>query len=184
MPLEIAQEMQQSRGRLSLPIDSLSDCIVSISDLLQQAEEAEQLQKVTPLRIYSIIKLNIHFFQPKYSLRSKMLMEIQISGRVYLKRGSMVAYRGDLKFERGSSSKSFGMKLVKMATGEGPSMMKVTGEGRIFVADDCKKICILKLSNEKVIVNGSDILAFDDNAMDDKSNGKSKFHHSRWCIFC
>jgi len=41
-------------------------------------------------------------------------------------------------------------------------MMKATGEGRLWLSDYCKNVCILKLNNEAVVVNGNDILAWDD----------------------
>jgi len=95
------------------PTEATDGAAISVADLLQQAQETEETKK------------------PKYSLQSKMCLEIQVTGRVFVKRGTMIAYRGDLKFERGSSSKNLGMKLFKMATGEGPSMMKATGYGRV-----------------------------------------------------
>jgi uncharacterized protein (AIM24 family) len=51
--------------------------------------------------------------------------------------------------------------VKKMATGEGSSLMKVTGTGEVFLADQAQEIHLITLNDEKVTVNGRNLLAFD-----------------------
>jgi uncharacterized protein (AIM24 family) len=40
-------------------------------------------------------------------------------------------------------------------------LTKAQGQGRLYLADEAKKISILKLNNEAIFVNGNDVLAFE-----------------------
>ncbi|MBY8853508.1 AIM24 family protein, partial [Saccharothrix sp. MB29] len=53
-------------------------------------------------------------------------------------------------------------KLFKKAfTGEGMSLMKVSGSGDVFLAQDADQVFVLHLDNESVTVNGANVLAFE-----------------------
>jgi uncharacterized protein (AIM24 family) len=54
-----------------------------------------------------------------------------------------------------------GKALKKMVSGEGTSLMKVEGQGRVYLADKGKKVQVLNLQNETIFVNGNDLLAFE-----------------------
>lgn len=49
----------------------------------------------------------------------------------------------------------------KAFTGEGMSLMKVSGSGDVFLAQDADEIFIIHLEGESVTVSGSSILAFE-----------------------
>jgi len=49
-----------------------------------------------------------------------------------------------------------------MISGERVKLMKVSGEGRMFIADDGKKMIAINLGAEDIIVNGEDILALEE----------------------
>ena len=75
----------------------------------------------------------------------------------------MVAYRGDIKFTReGILEHGLGKLLKKTISGEGAQLTKAEGRGTLYLADSGKKISILNLKNESLFVNGSDLLAFED----------------------
>lgn len=98
-----------------------------------------------------------------FELESAHLLEVKLSGRVWAKAGSMVAYRGSVKFSRqGVMEQGLGNLLKKAISGEGMQLMKMEGEGRIYVADAGKKISLLRLGGESIFVNGNDVLAFED----------------------
>lgn len=99
-----------------------------------------------------------------FELEKDYVLELNLNNQqVLLKKGSMVAYDGDVKFEReGILSKGFGNMLKKAVSGEGTSMMHATGTGRVYVADMAKKIRILYLDNESINVNGNDVLAHEE----------------------
>ncbi len=54
-----------------------------------------------------------------------------------------------------------GKFLKKAITGEGMPLMKVTGRGDVFFADDASEIHLVTLDNDSLTVNGSNVLAFD-----------------------
>ncbi len=91
------------------------------------------------------------------------MLEVNLNGRVWTKRGAMVAYRGDVKFTReGVLEHGLGKFMKKAVTGEGVSLTKAEGNGKVYLADSGKKISILQLSNESIYVNGNDLLAFEE----------------------
>ncbi|NTW88439.1 MAG: AIM24 family protein [Desulfobulbaceae bacterium] len=98
-----------------------------------------------------------------FELENPHLLEVNLKGRVWAKTGSMVAYTGQVKFTReGVMEHGLGKMLKKMATGEGTNLMKVEGQGRVYLAEKGKKVQVLSLGNETIFVNGNDLLAFED----------------------
>jgi uncharacterized protein (AIM24 family) len=96
-----------------------------------------------------------------FVLQNSKLLKVRLSeGEIQAKRGSMVAYQGDVKFEHAGSG-GFGRMLKKATTGEGTTLMKMSGSGEVFLADQAQEIFILHLENETVTVNGPNLLAFD-----------------------
>ena len=76
--------------------------------------------------------------------------------------GSMISYRGNVKFTREKMlEQGLGQLLKKTITGEGTRLTKVEGRGQVYLADAGKKVTVLNLNNETVFVNGNDLLAFE-----------------------
>ena len=99
-----------------------------------------------------------------FELEQPELLELNLKNQTVLaKNGSMVAYVGEIKFERrGMLSGGVGNFLKKALSGEGTTMMKATGSGRLYVADYGKKVRVLYLENESINVNGNDVLAHEE----------------------
>lgn len=99
----------------------------------------------------------------KFQLESSRMLEINLNGdHIWTKLGTMIAYRGSLRFERERALEhGVGIAFKKMLTGEAASLMKVTGRGALYVADTGKHITLLKLQDESLYVNGNDLLAFE-----------------------
>ncbi|WP_226642584.1 AIM24 family protein [Mesobacillus subterraneus] len=97
-----------------------------------------------------------------FELETPRMLEINLNGQVWSKAGAMVSYRGQIKFEReGVLEHGIGKMFKKALTGEGTSLMKANGNGKLYLADQGKKISILHLQNEAIFVNGNDLLAFE-----------------------
>ncbi len=96
-----------------------------------------------------------------FDLENDHVLYVNLNGKVSDKLGSMIAYAGDINFKKQSSLEGGVSKFLKKAvTGEGAHMMSAEGYGNLYLADDGKRIAILKLENEKIYVNGNDVMAF------------------------
>jgi len=97
-----------------------------------------------------------------FELETQRMLEINLNGQIWAKAGSMISYRGSIKFEReGILEHGLGKMFKKALTGEGTALMKATGNGKLYVADQGKKISILHLQGDSIFVNGNDLLAFE-----------------------
>ncbi|KGX92966.1 hypothetical protein N781_13910 [Pontibacillus halophilus JSM 076056 = DSM 19796] len=97
-----------------------------------------------------------------FELETPRVLEVNLDGEVWAKAGSMISYDGQMKFEReGIFEHGLGKMFKKAFTDEGSSLMKARGEGKLYLADQGKKITILQLQNEGITVNGNDLLAFE-----------------------
>ncbi|MFJ5623848.1 AIM24 family protein [Peribacillus loiseleuriae] len=100
--------------------------------------------------------------QGLFELETPRILEINLESQIWAKMGSMISYRGNIKFEReGILEHGIGKLFKKAFTGEGAPLMKATGRGKLYIADQGKKISILNLENESITVNGNDLLAFE-----------------------
>lgn len=100
--------------------------------------------------------------QGLFELESPRMLDINLNGEVWIKMGAMVAYTGNVKFEReGILEQGIGNLLKKAVSGEGTRLTRAVGNGSVFCADTGKKITILQLENDVIFVNGNDLLAFE-----------------------
>lgn len=98
-----------------------------------------------------------------FELETDRLLEVNLSGLVWAKAGSMISYEGSIKFEReGMLEHGLGKFVKKAFSGEGAQLMKANGSGKLYIADRGKKITILDLEGESIFINGNDLLAFQD----------------------
>ena len=101
--------------------------------------------------------------QEPFELENPHLLEVRLRGVAWAKAGSMVAYTGGVKFRReGVLEQGLGNLLKKTVSGEGAQLMKMEGQGRVWLADGGKKVNLLRLQGESLFVNGNDVLAFED----------------------
>lgn len=99
----------------------------------------------------------------KFELERDRLLEVNLDGRVWIKKGTMVAYNGDIRFTReGVLEHGLGKLVKKAVTGEGLSLTKAEGKGKLYLADTGKKVTILELDGQSIYVNGNDLLAFEE----------------------
>src|SRR3954451_13874204 len=99
--------------------------------------------------------------QEAFALQNSKLLKVRLDQvTVQAKLGSMVAYQGDVTFEHAGSG-GLGRMLKKAMTGEGIQLMKITGHGEVFLADQAQDIHLIYLENDLITVNGPNLLAFD-----------------------
>jgi uncharacterized protein (AIM24 family) len=97
-----------------------------------------------------------------FELESDRMLEVNLAGDIWIKMGAMIAYRGQIKFEREKLlEKGLGRLLKRAVTGEGARLSKASGNGTMYLADSGKSIQILNLQGESIFVNGNDLLAFE-----------------------
>jgi uncharacterized protein (AIM24 family) len=99
----------------------------------------------------------------RFELENPYLLELNLDGRVWAKLGTMIGYTGSVKFTReGVMEHGLGKLLKKVVTGEGTTLMKVEGRGRVYLADRGKKVRVLHLTDDTIFVNGNDLLAMEE----------------------
>lgn len=98
---------------------------------------------------------------PGMTLQNSKMLKIQLSGECMARTGSMVAYQGNVQFQAlgsGGAAKWLKSKL----TGEGVPLMKLTGQGDVFLADRACDVHLIDLAaGDALSVNGSNVLAFE-----------------------
>jgi uncharacterized protein (AIM24 family) len=96
-----------------------------------------------------------------FTLQNSKLLKVSLAGNtIQAKLGSMVAYQGDASFEHAGAG-GMSRMLKKAVTGEGQSLMKISGSGEVFLADSAQDVHLIYLEGEKITVNGPNLLAFD-----------------------
>lgn len=91
---------------------------------------------------------------------SKMC-RIGMNGDVMARAGSMVAYQGSLHFEAKGSG-GIGRALKQALSGEGVPLMKVTGQGDLFLANAAQDVHLIDLDGtDGLTINGANVLAFE-----------------------
>ena len=96
-----------------------------------------------------------------FSLQNPRLLKVELADvTIQAKLGAMVAYQGEVKFERAGTG-GMARLMKKVATGEGVKLMTVSGTGEVFLADHAQEVHLVKLSDDRITVNSSNLLAFD-----------------------
>ncbi len=107
--------------------------------------------------------------QGLFELESDRVLEINLgqgpgggTRMIWMKHGAMIAYQGQIKFTReGMFEQGLGNLLKKAVSGEGATLAKAEGSGKLYVADGGKRITVLRLNNESLFVNGGDLIALE-----------------------
>jgi uncharacterized protein (AIM24 family) len=99
--------------------------------------------------------------QDAFHLQNSKLLKVELNQiTIQAKLGGMVAYQGDVKFEHAGAG-GVSKFIKKAVTGEGTQLMKMTGTGEVFLADQAQDIHLIYLENDQITCNGANVLAFD-----------------------
>lgn len=100
---------------------------------------------------------------PVYNQINEKLVEINLNNEeVFAKKGSMIAYQGNVSFIR-SFLGGAGIQdmAVRAATGEGYALMLANGTGKVYYGYDGLFVSIIRVVNETLYVESDTLLAFD-----------------------
>jgi uncharacterized protein (AIM24 family) len=96
-----------------------------------------------------------------FALQNSKLLKVSLDQvTIQAKAGAMVAYQGDVSFEHAGSG-GLSRMMKKAVSGEGTTLMKMSGTGEVFLADTAQDIHLIYLENDAITVNGANLLAFD-----------------------
>ncbi|MGY0488832.1 AIM24 family protein [Streptomyces sp. WG-D5] len=97
---------------------------------------------------------------PGMSVQNAKSIRYVIDGEMVARQGAMVAYRGNLKFER--KGQGVGGMLKRAVTGEGLPVMKVRGQGEAWFAQEAQNVFVVDIEpGDTFTVNGRNVLCFD-----------------------
>ncbi|MFA6956233.1 MAG: tetratricopeptide repeat protein [Thermoanaerobaculia bacterium] len=127
------------------------------SELETRSRAAQKLQQAVDEPVLSedkrlSLERKIEGASRTFTLHENGFLEINFQKRVHVRRGTVSSYSGNLKFIGESG-------LVGTTAG---SMVKVEGQGRIFLYEKAMKTFLLDLNDEFIYVEGSNLLALED----------------------
>ncbi|MCL6732461.1 AIM24 family protein [Streptomyces neyagawaensis] len=107
---------------------------------------------------------NEHMVQPAYapgmSVQNAKSIKYAVNGEMLARQGAMIAFRGNLQFER--KGQGVGGMLKRAVTGEGLPLMAVRGQGEAWFAHEAQNCFIVDIEPGDVFtVNGRNVLCFD-----------------------
>ncbi|MFW0791954.1 AIM24 family protein [Gordonia sp. CPCC 205333] len=98
--------------------------------------------------------------QERWSLQSTKMLRVGFGPDVLAAKGAMVAYQGQFQF-RHEGAGSVGNFLKRAVTNEGGQMMRVSGQGEVYFAQNNHNVFTLQLEGDAITINTSSLLAFD-----------------------
>jgi len=98
--------------------------------------------------------------QQRFALQNSQLLRVGLGPDVLAVKGSMVAFQGQVSFEHEKAGSAMKM-LKKMVTSEDNPLMRVSGQGEVFFANEAGYIYLIELTGDALSVNGRNLLAFD-----------------------
>ncbi|MBK3579497.1 AIM24 family protein, partial [Streptomyces sp. MBT65] len=99
----------------------------------------------------------------RWTQQNKKLIRVDlgIGGQPVLARqGSMVLYQGKVDF--GYKGAGFAGRLVGNATGQEMQLMRCTGQGQVFLAENSTNLHPVELQGDAICVSAENVLAFDE----------------------
>lgn len=121
--------------------------------------------------LYSKEKFIVESLEPergkdKFDIFEKRMVRIEVDGFVWIKRGTVVAYRGDLKFRRERVLQTEG---IQVKSGPARSALKreivplsrAEGKGCLYVSDNGAHAQVVRLDGGSVYIASRNLLAFE-----------------------
>lgn len=98
----------------------------------------------------------------RFGIQNSQLLRVSLGPDVLAVKGAMVAYQGQVRFDHEKAG-SMGKLLKKMVTSEDMPLMRVSGQGEVFFANEAGYVYLIQLDAQGggLSVNGRNLLAFD-----------------------
>ncbi|WP_274563376.1 AIM24 family protein [Streptomyces spiramyceticus] len=97
---------------------------------------------------------------PGMTLQNAKSVKYAVNGEMHARQGSMIAFRGNLQFER--KGQGIGGMLKRAVTGEGLALMAVRGQGEAWFAHEANNCFIVDIEQgDALTINGRNVLCFD-----------------------
>jgi uncharacterized protein (AIM24 family) len=96
----------------------------------------------------------------RFGLQNTQMLRVSLGDDVLAVKGAMVAYQGQVRFDHEKSG-SVGKLLKKVLTSEDMPLMRVSGQGEVFFANEGGYVYLVELAGDAISVNGRNLLAFD-----------------------
>jgi uncharacterized protein (AIM24 family) len=90
--------------------------------------------------------------------QNEKMLRVGLGEPFLARQGSMVAYQGEVDFAYQGGG--VGRFLKSQLTGEGLSLMRVSGRGDVLLANEQAEVHILHLDDSGISINGRNVLAF------------------------
>jgi uncharacterized protein (AIM24 family) len=103
---------------------------------------------------------NLEVEGQRFALQNSQLLRVALGPDVLAVKGAMVAYQGQVRFDHEKAG-SVGKLLKKIVTSEDVPLMRVSGQGEVFFAQDAGFVYVVDLAGDGISVNGRNLLAFD-----------------------
>ncbi|WP_330333276.1 AIM24 family protein [Streptomyces sp. NBC_00536] len=97
---------------------------------------------------------------PGMELQNAKSVKYTVNGEMLARQGAMIAFRGNLQFER--KGQGIGGMLKRAVTGEGLALMSVRGQGEAWFAHQAGNCFIVEMEQgDALTINGRNVLCFD-----------------------
>jgi uncharacterized protein (AIM24 family) len=97
----------------------------------------------------------------RYALQNHKMLRVALTGQedVLARKGSMVAYQGMLEFDGEYQSPQ--RRFTRGMTGEGLDLMRVSGQGTVYLANLAQHVHVVDVDHQGLTVDGAYVLALD-----------------------
>ncbi|MGW6401187.1 TerD family protein [Streptomyces sp. NPDC055134] len=100
----------------------------------------------------------------RWTLQNKKLIRVDLGAGgdqpVLARQGSMVLYQGKVEFSYKGAG--FAGRIVGNATGQEMQLMRCTGRGQVFLAEEATHLHPIELQGDAICVSAENVLAFDE----------------------
>lgn len=97
---------------------------------------------------------------PRFALQNSQILRVSLGPDVLAVKGGMVAFQGQIQFHHEKAG-GLGKLMKKVLTSEDLPLMRVSGTGEVFFANEAGYVFMVELTGDGLSVNGRNLLAFD-----------------------